>query len=139
MNPTEANDLQQQPLLSDADIEERVDALIGPACRRQWWMLFLDENHCQTPLVMPMADYPSTPNGGAAGTLAERIAEILQMTSATQVIFVWERLGNRNVSHHDRSWARALGASCAAIGVPVRAQLISHDDGVRWMAPDDYV
>lgn len=139
MNPSEANDLQQQPLLTDDDIEARVESLIGPACRRQWWMLFLDESQRQTPLVMPMADYPTTPNGGAAEMLASRIAEIIQLTEAAQVIFVWERLGNRNVSHHDRSWARALGASCAALGVPVRAQLISHNDGVRWLAPDDYL
>jgi hypothetical protein len=37
----------------------------------------------------------------------------------------------------DPAWARALGAACRAEGVAVRAQLILHSRGVRWLAPDD--
>ncbi|WP_130506268.1 hypothetical protein [Microterricola gilva] len=137
MTSLEADELRQIPLDSDAAVQARVEHLIGAACRRQWWMLLLDEAGRQIPLIIPMADYPKTPNGGAAGLLAARVAETVYETGAAQAIFVWERPGGHRVSHLDRSWARALAAACADAGVSVRAQLISHDDGVRWVAPDD--
>ncbi len=137
MSTYEADELAQIPLDSDAAVQERVELLIGAACRRQWWMLLLDAADRQLPVIIPMAGYPTTPNGGAAETLSTRIGETLEACGATQVVFVWERPGGRRISHLDRSWARALGASCAAAGITVRAQLISHDGGVRWMAPDD--
>ncbi len=139
MNPTDAEEMQQIPLTTDTAIEERVEHLIGPACRRQWWVLFLDESDHQLPIVIPLADYPLTPNGGAADLLAARIADAMQTTQASQAIFVWERPGKANVSHLERSWARALAESCTRLEIAVRAQLLSHDGGVRWMAPDDYL
>lgn len=137
MTTHDADELRQIPLDSDAAVQERVEQLIGAACRRQWWMLLLDGVGRQLPVVIPMADYPVTPNGGAAETLAARIGETVEACGAAAVVFVWERPGGRRLSHLDRSWARALGASCAAAGIAVRAQLISHDRGVRWVAPDD--
>ncbi|SDT15415.1 hypothetical protein [Microterricola viridarii] len=137
MSAHEADELQQIPLDSDAAVQERVELLIGVACRRQWWMLLLDDAGRQLPIIIPMADYPTTPNGGAAEALAERIGDTVVLSGAAQVVFVWERPGGRRLTHLDLSWARALGASCAAAGIAVRAQLISHDRGVRWVAPDD--
>lgn len=137
MTTLDADELRQIPLDSDAAVQARVEHLIGAACRRQWWMLLLDEAGRQLPIIIPMADYPKTPNGGAADLLAARVAETVYETGAAQAIFVWERPGGHRVSHLDRSWARALAAGCANTGVSIRAQLISHDDGVRWVAPDD--
>ncbi|AMB59152.1 hypothetical protein [Microterricola viridarii] len=137
MSTHDAEELTLLPLDSDAAVQERVEQLIGAACRRQWWMLLLDEADRQLPIIIPMADYPTTPNGGAAESLAARIGETVEGAGAARVVFVWERPGGRRLTHLDRSWARALGASCAAAGIAVRAQLVSHDRGVRWVAPDD--
>lgn len=41
------------------------------------------------------------------------------------------------VGYPDREWARGLSEACRAAGLSVRAQLILHDGGVRWFAPDD--
>lgn len=57
---------------------------------------------------------------------------------AARLIFVWERPGSAESTAADRDWARELSEACRAVGVVVRAQLILHDGGVRWFAPDDY-
>ena len=138
-----ANDL---PITSDRDIEQRVAVLLQRANRRQWWTLYLDGADVQQPVVMPMAGYPDDPHApsGAEGTkgtvaemLARRLAEVVEAMDAAKVVFVWERPGGPAVTAADRSWASALGAACSATGVAVRAQLVLHDRGVRWLSPDD--
>ena len=135
-----ANDL---PITTDRDIEQRVADLLQRAIRRQWWTLHLDDDDVQRPVLMPMARYPEDPDApvGAEGTVAQviasRLIEIVESIDAARVIFVWERPGGAEVTAADRAWASALGAACRNAGVAVRAQLILHDHGVRWLAPDD--
>ena len=50
-----------EPLLTDAAIESRADALVGRACRRQLWLMFLDDDGLQLPLIIPVGDHPSRP------------------------------------------------------------------------------
>ncbi|THG36134.1 hypothetical protein E6C70_00900 [Glaciibacter flavus] len=135
----EAEEAATIPLHSDAEIEQRVLALIGSANRRQVWLMFLDEADVQLPVIIPMADYPSAPYGGAAELFAARIAEVVEATDAAGLIVVWERWGGAESTEADRVWARELASACAAVEVSVRAQLISHRSGVRWFSPDDYL
>ena len=95
---------------------------------------------------MPMARYPHDPHApsGAEGTedtvaelLARRLGEVVEAMDAAKVIFVWERPGGPAVTAADRTWASALGAACNATGVAVRAQLVLHERGVRWLSPED--
>lgn len=135
-----ANDL---PITTDRDIQRRVADLLQVAHRRQWWTLYLDDADVQQPVLMPMADYPDDPDApvGSEGTvarvIASRLAEIVESIGAAKVVFVWERPGGDTVTAADRAWASALGAECRRAGVAVRAQLVLHDAGVRWLAPDD--
>jgi hypothetical protein len=138
MRPISAAEAAHQPLVTDADIQERVDSLIGRACRRQVWMLFTDDADIQTSDLIAMDDYPTSPDGGAAEIFAARIAEWMNTTDAAQVIFVWERCVSERFTPADRAWAKALALACRENQVSVRAQLISHRSGVRWFAPDDY-
>jgi len=138
MNPITAAEAAHQPLVTDSDVEQRVDALIGRACRRQLWMLFTDEMHIQMPDLVAMDDYPTSPENGNAELLAGRIGEWMARAEAAHVIFVWERRVGERFTPADRAWARALAHACREYGVSVRAQLISHRTGVRWFAPDDY-
>ncbi|MGW9632385.1 hypothetical protein ACWGST_16960 [Agromyces sp. NPDC055520] len=145
MNRPDADEATRLPVPSDNDLQARVADLLDCAIRRQWWTLFLDERDVQFPLVMPMADYPDAPDdpapecGTAAELLANRLAMITREIDAAKLVFVWERPGTAESTPADRAWARALGEACRAEGIAVRAQLILHDDGVRWFAPDDYV
>jgi hypothetical protein len=139
----DANDATQLPISTDQDIEQRVDSLLQRAIRRQWWTLYLDADDRQRPVLMPMAGYPAHPHqpcgdeGTAAEVLANRLASIVAQIGAAKVIFVWERRGDDELTSGDRAWAGALGSACRDAGVVVRAQLVLHDTGVRWIAPDE--
>lgn len=134
-----ADEATEQPITTDEEVLERVDALIGKAVRRQVWLMFLDEDDRQVPLVIPMADYPPAPYDGHAEMFAARIADVVESAGAAQVIVVWERRLRATTTEADRVWARELAAACADVDVRIRAQLISHRDGTRWFAPDDYL
>jgi hypothetical protein len=133
------------PITTEEQIERRIGDLLQGALRRQWWTLYLDDDDVQSPLIMPMAEYPDDPfapcgdEGTAAELLAKRVAHIAAEVDAAKVVFVWERPGAAESTEADRAWARALGSACRAEGLAVRAQLILHDGGPRWFAPDDYV
>jgi hypothetical protein len=129
---------KQLPIVTDTEVEQRVSGLVGVACRRQLWLLFIDADAVQLSTVVVIEDYPAGPAGGSAALVAFRIGEVIRETDAAQVVIVWERrLGEQPVPA-DRAWAKALAEACAAEGVPVRAQLISHRRGVRWFPPADY-
>ncbi|KQQ94386.1 hypothetical protein ASF62_09735 [Leifsonia sp. Leaf325] len=134
-----ADEATRRPITTDEQVLERVDALIGKAVRRQLWLLFIDAADRQIPLVIPMADHPAAPYGGRAEMLASRIADVVEKTGAAQIIVVWERRLRATSTEADRAWARELATACADVDVRIRAQLISHRDGTRWFAPDDYL
>ncbi len=138
MTPISASAAKEQPLTTDDLIEERVSALIGRACRRQLWLLFLDAEDVQLPILMPTDDFPVSPLPEYARALARGVSEILEATDAAQVILVWERYAGAELTAGDRAWARQLHDECTESGVRVRAQLLSHKRGVRWIAPEDY-
>lgn len=146
MTRIDAHAAGERPITTDRDIEKRVADLLQRANRRQWWTLYLDDADVQQPLIMPMAGYPEDPlassgaeghDGTVAEFIASRLAEIVESIDAAKVIFVWERPGDAVITGSDRRWASALGAACRAAGIAVRAQLVLHDRGVRWLAPDD--
>ncbi|MCU1559531.1 MAG: hypothetical protein JWP90_484 [Mycetocola sp.] len=139
MTDISAETARNVPLVTDELIEQRVQALVGRACTRQVWMLFLYADHVQVPLVMPIADYPESPGGGNAESFAASLKEIADVARATQVIFVWERYASDSLTPHDCAWARHLQRACTGEGLPVRAQLLSHKRGVRWIAAEDYL
>ncbi|WP_100344709.1 hypothetical protein [Compostimonas suwonensis] len=138
MDIARSEELLERPIADDTELEARVAELIGRAIRRQLWMLFLDGEDRQLPLIMPMDDYPSSPAGGRAELFASRIGEVLEAAGAARVIFVWERPYGPDPTPVDRVWAHALAEACEAEGVAVRAQLLSHRSGVRLLAPEEY-
>lgn len=126
-----------QPLTSDDLIEARVSALVGRACRRQIWFLFVDSENVQLPLIIPVADPPTQPDA-VVSQLTENIAQGVEQLDARSVIVVLERYAGPQFSAADKAWARALSNGFDEAGLPVRAVLVSHSHGVRWFAADDY-
>lgn len=139
MTPISASAATHEPLVSDELIEQRVSDLIGRACRRQLWLLFLTADDVQVPLLMPTDDFPGSPRPEYVQALVHAIIEILETAGATQLIVVWERYAGADLTASDRAWARQVHDECAVRGVRVRAQLLSHKRGVRWIAPDDFL
>jgi sugar phosphate isomerase/epimerase len=128
---------QLLPLVTDQDIERRVADLIGRANSRQLWLFFLDEFDIQLPLLIPIEGLPSEPTEEQADTVLERVREVMGEIGATAVITVLERYGSPALTMQDASWVRALRRGCANRGVTLRAQLLSHRTGVRWIGPEE--
>jgi hypothetical protein len=126
-----------QPLRSDAEIQERVEALIGRANMRQLWLLFLDELDVQLPLLIPIDGLPAVPSDDQTAEVLDRVSEVMGEIGASSVIIVIERYAAATLTEHDIAWAQSLRRGCEASGVVLRAQLLSHRAGVRWIAHDD--
>jgi hypothetical protein len=123
-----------EPLTTDVLIQQRVADLVGRAIRRQLWLFFLDENSVQLPLVMPCDDLPVYPPDDPVPVYAD----FAEGCGATSIVAVLERFGDDELTPADTAWARHLHDSCAGL-VPLRAVLLSHRRGIRWIAEDDYL
>lgn len=131
------DDTITHPLSTDALIEERVAALVGRACSRQLWFLYLDESQVQLPTIMPVGNPPFWPDPSVA-VLARRIQDAMDAIDARSVVIVFERYADAAITDCDRAWARAITDEFTTVGVQVRGMLISHRRGVRWLAQDDF-
>jgi sugar phosphate isomerase/epimerase len=138
MKPPDFLDAQAVPLLTDADIEKRVTELIGRANLRQFWVLFLDAEAVQLPLLIPIDGMPSEPSRGETLDVMERIRGVMDEIGAASIILVWERYAAARLTAQDAAWARSLHETCAEQRIELRAMLLSHRSGVRWVAQDDY-
>lgn len=138
MTPTDHDLANKRPLTDDTLIEERMAALVGRAVSRQIWLMFLDENDVQMPLIMPVSDIPVSPGDNDEAHWANFVASGAEAIGARSVIVVIERYDSDRLTEADRAWARLSRDGCAVAGVPLRAVLLSHRRGVRLLAPDDY-
>lgn len=102
-------------------------------------MLFLSAENLQLPMLVPLADYPSTPSPEMALQLGLTVRLCVDEIDAAKVVLVWERCQGRAFTATDLAWAQAAVVACQEAGVALRAQLVSHRAGVRWIAPDDYL
>ncbi|MGN6125972.1 MAG: hypothetical protein ACTHON_05365 [Humibacter sp.] len=138
MTMISAAEAAQLPLSTDDEIVERVGELVGAAIRRQVWLLLLDERDVQIPVLIPVGDLPPWP-GDEGAVFARHLAEAVHNTAVAGVVVVWERPGGAALDDEDRAWAREISLGFAGADLAVRGQLLSHDQGVRWLPPDEYV
>lgn len=127
------------PLLTDHDVLRRVEALVGPATRDgTLWLLFVDGDHRQSPVVVPIDDTPRLPDALVAG-LGEVVEGVLgDLATAAgpgSVVLVRERLGPDAVTADDRAWAGALTAMCRTRGIALRGVHLATPGGVRRIPP----
>jgi hypothetical protein len=138
MTPIDRRQADLEPLTTDALIEQRVDSLIGRAQNRQIWLLFLDQNQVQSPLVLPISDVPVAPAPDDLDNWCELIRGTTEAVDAGDVIVVIERYAPERLTDADRGWARLVSDGCRVAGVTLRAVLLSHRHGVRLLAAEDY-
>ncbi|MHA6670279.1 hypothetical protein ACX3O0_15565 [Homoserinimonas sp. A447] len=131
------HDAKTGPLTSQVLIEERVRALIGRACRHQLWFLFLDDNQVQLPLMIPLDDLPSVPDG-SVHDLARAMGQAMEAAGAGSIIVVIERYASSALTPADVAWARGIHDAFDLEQLELRGVLLSHNRGVRWIAQDDY-
>jgi hypothetical protein len=136
---TPAYNNSRAPLVTDAEIEERVDHLIGQSNLRKLWVLFLDPREVQIPLIIPINELPHAADDESAVSVITNVHEVADDVGAGCVVLVWERCGSEYFTPEDSVWARQIAWACTVVGVRLRAMLLSHRTGVRWIAPDDYL
>lgn len=126
-------------LLTDADVLARVQALVGRACTdRQLWIMFVDGDNRQAPVVMPVSDMPRHPPtgllDGLAGVLRGVYGNLTTDLGPGSVILTLERRGPAHTHPQDRVWTEALVRTCRSIDVGLRGVFLSSDVGVRRLA-----
>ncbi|MEY2849007.1 MAG: hypothetical protein RI885_1673 [Actinomycetota bacterium] len=126
-----------EPVTTDALIQQRVSALVGHACRRQFWLLFLDDRSVQLPLLVPIGDPPAYPQP-ESDALLEMVEHAAESVGAASVVVVIERYADETLTPSDLAWAAWLDAAFREHDVTLRGMLLSHRRGVRWIAKDDY-
>jgi hypothetical protein len=138
MKPPSYQETELLPLATDAEIEQRVADLIGRANSRQLWLLFLDEFAVQLPLLIPIESLPTEPTPEGAERVIQGVHELMGEIGASAVVTVLERYGAATLTAQDAAWARALRTGCDQQCVTLRAQLLSHRTGVRWIADEEW-
>lgn len=129
--------IRNEHLLSDQQVLERVRALLpGRALRRQIWLMFLDEDHRQMPIIMP-SYVPRAPDLKRKEAFARVLGSIFEEVDADALILVYERRGPDAISAADRRWLRHLHDACELSGIRMRGPILCHDRGLRWVAVDD--
>jgi hypothetical protein len=61
-----ASPVDLPPLTTDEEVLARVRTVVGAARTRQLWILFVDGDGRQSPVVVPIADVPSGPSRAAS-------------------------------------------------------------------------
>jgi len=130
-------DTHEHPLITDEDVLERVTLLVRNALRRQLWLMFLDGEDRQLPVLMP-TDVPANPKTTDATNLARFIRGVNDELEATSIVVSLERRGSDEISNDDRAWFRLVRDACAMAELRLRGPLLVHTRGVRWVAAEDY-
>ena len=149
MNPRTEVPPKERVLHADADLIDLLTMLLRNASRRQMWLLFIDEKGRLGDPLIPMDDYPEGPDELTtvddlgevtnAHLYMHRMRLFLEAIGHCAIVLVWERVGGRQPTAADRQWAAAMAHQARVFGVPVRAQFVLHDKGLRQLYADDYV
>jgi hypothetical protein len=126
------------PLHSAQSIEQRVGALIGRATIRQLWILFLDADDVQLPVLVPLDGLPPAPTSLWTNAIAAMAGESAHDAGAASIVLVWERYGPPQLSASDAEWLSALRGGLTDMNLAVRQIVVSHRTGVRLVADDEY-
>ncbi|QIK64352.1 hypothetical protein G7068_14920 [Leucobacter viscericola] len=141
---------RERPLVTDVELHQTLEFLLQCANQRQVWLIMFGEDKCVAGPLMPMSDYPVDPEElieaddlgqvTFSHALLVRAGMICAMTGGRELVFVWERLGSRDLTPSDVAWARAVVRESESGEVPsIRAQFVLHDRGLRQLRPDDLV
>lgn len=104
--------------------------------RRQLWLMFLDAEAFQLPLLMP-SSIPRHPGKRHTDNFAHFVGDLVEELDAAAVVFVLERPGSDSLSQTDREWLGLAANACHRAGVLLRGPLLCHDGGLRWIGPED--
>lgn len=132
-----ADQASQQPLHTERDTVIRIRDLLAPACNPgQLWVLLLDGDDRQSPVLIPISEVPDLPDMRMVRNLAAVVHGMIAETMAGigRVLFVRERLGPCGVTNSDQCWAAALDGECSRAGVATAGTYLLSPGGVSRLA-----
>ncbi|MGB3909988.1 MAG: hypothetical protein WBL06_05915 [Pseudolysinimonas sp.] len=130
------DDVADISLATDEALLERVRDLVEGAYRQQLWFMFLDAGDRQLPLLIPF-DVPDRPDEEHHDRLDPFVADLVDEVRPRSIVVVLERPGRHELTPGDREWFAVVDRACRAAGVVRRGPILAHDDGFRWIAPED--
>lgn len=131
------DDVSAIALESDDAVLERVTALIRNAIRRQVWLMFLDAERRQLPVLLP-TEIPASPGEDDAQLIGDFISTMASELDARTAVITLERAGSPELSDTDRAWLATLLDSGEASGVPFHGPYLCHRRGVRRVETIEY-
>jgi hypothetical protein len=126
------------PLDTDADVLDRVDQIIGEDARRDraLWLLFLDADAVQLPVVVPIDDIPANPDPDCARSICDMSAHVLNDAApGGSAVITLVRDHRQGMPDSDQQWLMAFQAAAARTGVRLRMFCVATRDGVRRLEP----
>jgi hypothetical protein len=123
-------------LLTDSDVLQRVEQLVGRAtATRRLWVMSVDGDGRQAPVILPISDIPLRPEAPVIDNLAAVMAgmctDLATDVGGGSVILTLERVGRDAVLAGDRQWADALREACVRTGANVRGVYLSTSGGIH--------
>ena len=126
------------PLSTDADVLNRVDQIISYDARRgrSMWLLFLDADGVQLPVIVPIDDFPAEPEPDGALSICHLIAHVLtDAAPGGSAVITLVRDEGRAVTGSDQHWLLALHEAAAHTGARLRMICLASRDRIRQLEP----
>lgn len=121
------------PLLTDDDVHERVESLVGPALvDRRLWLFLVDGDRRQTPVLMPIEDTPPRPDPAMVDGLVRVLGQVADALATPagpgSAVFVLERTGPAT---GEVAWREALATVCEDAGLDLLGVFTATAGGVH--------
>ncbi|WP_026372561.1 hypothetical protein [Agrococcus lahaulensis] len=122
-------ELGDLPILDDDALLDRATTLIECGVARRMWLLLLDDERRQLPLLPQIEGAPVSPDAETGATLSALLTGVAEV--ATHIAVVLERPGSARATPDDLAWADAIvRAAGRAPGVQLLGVLLAHGHGV---------
>jgi hypothetical protein len=122
-------ELGDVPILDDDALLDRATTLIRHGIVRRMWLLLLDEERRQLPLLPQIEGAPVSPDAETGATLSALLTGVAEF--AAHVAVVLERPGPSRAAPDDLAWTDAIVRAAARTPrVQLLGVLLAHDRGV---------
>lgn len=128
------------PPITDVDgLRQRWRSLVGTERfgRRSLWLIFLDAEGIQLPIVMPIDDVPARPDRTMLAGLGEILGQVrIADRHVASVAMLLSRPGDDAATAADWTWARELGRVLSRAGMPTWPLHLATNDQVQRITLD---